>query len=67
MLEKAGSPPMPHDEDEKTETQKTVRLLAGKRFLAAMGKPGASEADVENLCDAWEEFSQAMSFYRYGS
>ncbi len=61
-----GPVPMKSDDEEKTETQGTVRRMAGKKLLAFLGKPGASDAEVEKFADAMEEWDQACRFYRYG-
>lgn len=53
-------------EKPKTDTQRTVLRMAGKKVMAALGKKDASDAEVESFAKALDEFEQARSFFRHG-
>ena len=57
---------MAKDPEEKSDTQKTVIRLAGKKLLAFFGKPNASEAECLEFAKLMDEFQEASRFYRYG-
>jgi len=53
-------------EEEKSDVQKTVLKLTGKKLLTLLGKPNASDADVMQFSELLDEFQEACRFYRYG-
>lgn len=54
------------DEKEKSEVQKTVMRMTGKKLLAFLGKPNATEAECMEFAKLLDEFQDARRFYQYG-